>query len=411
MKLIIKADNLIDGTGAKSLSQGALVIERGRITEVTTQQSLSEYPEDFEVFEVLGGTIMPGFVETHSHMHCSGDANAYYQVTTETDDVLLTRAIQAVRTSLVSGVTTMRDLGSKNRVAFAVKRDISSGLIPGPRLLVSGTPITTMNGHCNSFGSEANTDYEVVRAVRNQINLGADCVKIMSTGGNFTPGTNVRAPQYPVETLVSAVREADRFDVPVAAHCHATIGVRSCVMAAVQNLVHCSWIASDPSNMYDYDVEISDTIADNGSFVDPTVAIGIIRAERDPKSKEFLPGGALSELNARYAILRDMLDRGSRFVAGSDSGMPHVRFSDYAYVPIAFVNELGMSNMDAIVCCTRNSADCLGVLSETGTLEPGKMADVVVVDGNPLVNIEAMRHVSAVVKSGAIVKRGGRVMV
>ena len=357
MKLIIKAESLIDGMGASAVPQGALVIDGSRIEEVTTQRGLAESPEGFDVMEVPGGTIMPGFVETHSHMHCSGEADAYRHVTGETDDVLLMRAVQAVRIALASGVTTLRDLGSKNKVAFAVQRAIADGVIPGPRLLVAGTPITTTGGHCNAFGSEADTAEEVVSAVRRQVKLGADCIKIMSTGGNFTPGTNVRAPQYPVETLTAAVRDAERLGVPVAAHCHATAGVRNCVDAGVDSLVHCSWIASDPPKMYDYEPELAARIAESGAFVDPTVALGIIRQERDPESEAFLPGGSLSDLEGRYAILRDMLERGARFVAGLDSGMPYSRFGDYAYTPQTFVEQLGMPSMDAIVCCTRSSAD------------------------------------------------------
>ena len=115
----------------------------------------------------------------HSHIHCSSEADAYEHITTESNETFLLRGTQAVRAALSSGVTTMRDLGSRNEVVFPLRQGISDGIIPGPRLLVAGTPITTTGGHCNMFGTEANTSAEVVKAIRQQFKLGADCIKIM----------------------------------------------------------------------------------------------------------------------------------------------------------------------------------------------------------------------------------------
>ena len=240
MKLVLKADRLIDGTGTDPVSDAALIIEDGRITDITSRSKVPGPSDDHEVIELSGGTIMPGFIEMHSHMHCSAETDAYQHIMTESDQVFLMRAVGAVRAALTSGVTTMRDLGARNQIAFPVKKAIEDGIIPGPRLIVAGTPITTTGGHCNMFGTEADTVEEVVTAIRNQFKQGAGYIKIMSTGGGFTPGTNVRAPQYPVETLKSAVKDAERLNLRIAAHCHATAGVRNCVEAGVHNLIHCS---------------------------------------------------------------------------------------------------------------------------------------------------------------------------
>ena len=274
MKLVLKAERLIDGTGADPIVNAALAIEDGKITAVGTQDELHAPPgDDVDVVETNGCTILPGFIEMHSHMHCSAESDAYLHVTTDSDETLLMRGVQAVRAALTSGVTTMRDLGSKNQVAFPIKQAIQDGIIPGPRLMVAGTPITTTAGHCNMFGTEADTAEEVVQAIRRQFKQGADCIKIMSTGGGFTPGTNIRAPQYPVETLRAAVVDAERLNLRVAAHCHASAGVRNCVEAGVHNLIHCSWLAEDPADMFDYDTDVADMIAEKGLFVDPTLAL------------------------------------------------------------------------------------------------------------------------------------------
>lgn len=413
MKLVLKADRVIDGTGAAPIPNGALVIEKGRISQVISQDRLKlGEREEADVIEVKGGTIMPGFIEAHSHIHCSAETEAFRQVVTESDQVLLMRAVQAVRQALASGVTTMRDLGSKNQVALPIKRAIEDGIIPGPRLLVAGTPITTTGGHCHMFGTEADTLEEVVKAVRGQVKLGANWIKIMSTGGGFTPRTNVRAPQYPAETLRAAVQDAERLGVRVAAHCHATSGVRNCVEAGVHNLIHCSWLAADPSKVYDYDPAVADQIAEKGIYVDPTIATGYMAQLRDPQwAAARRQGNFMTEPQRRYEILRDMWDRGVKFVTGLDTGMVYVRFSDYAYTPQLMVEKMEISPMDAIVCCTRTTAECLGVLQETGTLEVGKSADVVIVNGDPLADIRALHSVNTIVKQGQVVKRRGELLI
>ncbi|MCH8206084.1 MAG: amidohydrolase family protein [Chloroflexi bacterium] len=410
MKLVLKADRLIDGTGAAPIVNAELIVEDGKITAVGTQDELQVASGDgVEVIEASGCTIMPGFIEMHSHIHCSAETDAYRHVTTESDETLLMRGVQAVRAALTSGVTTMRDLGSKNQVAFPIKQAIRDGIIPGPRLLVAGTPITTTGGHCNMFGTEADTQEEVVQAIRRQFKQGADCIKIMSTGGGFTPGTNIRAPQYPVETLRAAVKDAERLNLRVAAHCHASAGVRNCAEAGVHNLIHCSWLAEDPEEMYDYDTGVADMIAEKGLFVDPTLALVRLTRLRDPERAR--QRAAERDPERRFEILRDMWDRGVKFVTGMDSGMTNARFDDFAYIPEVMVDCLGVSPMEAIVSSTKTSADCLGILDETGTLEPGKDADVVVVNGDPLADIRALHSVDTIVKRGSVVKRNGEVLV
>ena len=405
MKLALKADRLIDGTGADAVQDAAIVIENGRITEITTQDALQFAPgEDVDVVQVDGGSIMPGFIEVHTHMHCSAEVDAYKHIMTETNEIFLMRAVGAVRDTLSSGVTTMRDLGSRNQVAFPIVKAIEDGIIPGPRLIVVGTPITTTGGHCHMFGTEADTTDEVLQAVRQQFKLGAGYIKIMATGGGFTPGTNTRAPQYPASTLKAAVQDAERIGLRVAAHCHATAGVRNCVEAGVHNIIHCTWLAEDEEQMYEYDPDVTDMIVEKGLWVDPTLALGRLNKMRGRAT-----GGAAAGQNQerRFEILRDMWDRGVKFVTGMDSGMTNARFNDFAYIPQIMVEDMHITPMEAIVCSTKTSAECLGIEGETGTLEVGKAADVVIVDGDPTADIKAMHKVNTVVAQGNIVKREG----
>jgi imidazolonepropionase-like amidohydrolase len=407
MKLVLKSDRLIDGTGADPINNAALVAEDGRITQVTTQDQL-QIPPGEKVDEItVSGSIMPGFIEMHSHMHCSSELDAYKHITTESNETFTMRSVKAMRAALTSGVTTMRDLGARNEVAFPIKQAIEDGIIAGPRLIVAGTPITTTGGHCNMFGTEADTAEEVVAAVRQQFKLGAGYIKIMSTGGGFTPGTNVRAPQYPVETLKAAVKDAERLSLRIAAHCHAAAGVRNCVEAGVHNLIHCSWLADDPVDVYDYDTGVVDEMVAKGLYVDPTLALRHLNQLRGRAAEG---GTAIGDPERRFEILRDMWARGVKFVTGMDSGMINAHFDDFAYIPQVMVEKMGISPMEAIVCSTKTSAECLGLEDEIGTLEVGKSADVVMVLGNPAADITAMHNVDTIVRQGEVVKRQGELL-
>ena len=410
MKLLLKAGLLIDGTGTTAVSEGAVVIEGDRISKVCKQSELLESDiSGAEIIHKPNGTLMPGFIEMHSHIHCSAHTDAYTHITTESNETFLMRGTQAVRSALSSGVTTMRDLGSRNEVVFPLRKGIQDGIIPGPRFLVAGTPITTTGGHCNMFGTEANTSHEVVQAIRQQFKLGADHIKIMSTGGGFTPGTNVRAPQYSLEVLRGAVEDAERLGLKVAAHCHAAKGVVNCVKAGVHNLIHCSWLAEDPENMYDYDTDIADEMAEKGIYIDPTLALSHLNRMR---GRIPVPGsGSASDPGRRFEILRDMWDRGVKFVTGMDSGMTNANFDDFAYIPQVMVEEMGISPIEAIICSTKTSADCLGMESEIGTLSESKSADVLIIDGDPSVDIKLLHSVDTIVSQGKIVKKEGILLI
>ena len=410
MKLILKADRLIDGSSTKVIPHAAVVIEGDTISKVCSQSELTETElNDARVIDSSNGTLMPGFIEMHSHIHCSAESDAYTHITTETNETFLLRGSQAVRSALSSGVTTMRDLGSKNEVVFPLKQSIEDGIVPGPRLLVAGTPITTTGGHCNTFGTEADSSDQVVTAIRNQFKLGADHIKIMSTGGGFTPGTNVRAPQYDWTTLRDAVKDAERLGLKVAAHCHATEGVKNCVKAGIHNLIHCSWLSENPEELYDYDPDVVDQIAEKGIYVDPTLALSHLNKLRGRVKTP--DSGAMADPERRFEILRDMWDRGVKFVTGMDSGMTNAHFDDFAYIPEVMVNSMGISPMEAITCATKTSSECLGKESEIGTITPGKSADVLIINGDPSEKIEALHNVDTIVARGSVVKEAGQLSI
>ena len=404
MKTILNAKKVITCSDRNTIVNGSVIIEGDKISKVTTQDKITVTDRlGAEEHTFSDGSIIPGFIEMHSHIHCSAHpTDAYKHITSETNETFLIRGTQALRSALMSGVTTMRDLGSRNEVIFPLRNSISEEILVGPRLIAAGTPITTTGGHCNWFGTEADTVEEVVQAVRQQFKVGADCIKIMSTGGGFTPGTNVRKPQYTAEIIKAAVIDADRLGLKVAAHCHGTAGIKNCVEAGIHNLIHCSWMSENPEELYDYDTDTADLIAEKNMYVDPTLALSHLNKLRGKSPSP--ASGMASNPERRFEILRDMWDRGVKFVTGMDSGMANANFDDFPYIPEVMVKEMKISTIDALICATRTSAECLGMSNQIGTLEIGKSADILVVNGDPLADITKLHDINTIISQGKKIK-------
>ena len=224
----------------------------------------------------------------------------------------------------------------------------------------------------------------------------------MSTGGGFTPGTNVRKPQYSADIIRDAVVDADRLGLKVSAHCHGTAGIKNCVDAGIHNLIHCSWMSENPDELYDYIPELADRIADNNIYVDPTLALSHLNKIRGKKPSP--ASGMASNPERRFEILRDMWDRGIKFVTGMDSGMANANFDDFPYIPEVMVKEMKITPMEALVCATKTSAECLGLSDQIGTLQKGKSADILVVNGDPLVDITKLHDINTIIAQGKNIK-------
>lgn len=408
MNYVIQPQFLLDSE-AEVMTQGKeVLVTDGLITEIRPKTStIKSVDSGTRLLEYPTGTLLPGLIEMHSHMHISGNHANYEELITEDDDVLLIRAVAVMRDALLSGVTTMRDLGAKNNISLAIRNSIQQGLIPGPQLLIAGSPITTTGGHCNMFGIEADTREEAVLAVRAQFKAGVDWIKIMATGGNFTPGTNPKSPQYDLSILTAVVEDAHRLGLPVAAHCHATSGVEIATIAGVDNIIHCTWNSSEPEELYDYKPEIADQISTKGIFVDPTLALNFLNELRGRKK----PAAANANPALRMEILYDMWERGVKFVTGMDSGMTNAYFGDFAYIPQVMVEQMGVSPMGAILSSTKTSAQCLGKYDQIGSVCAGKQANLVIANGNAAENINSLHDIPFIMKEGSLIKHDGVVII
>ncbi|MCH2514600.1 MAG: amidohydrolase family protein [Dehalococcoidia bacterium] len=416
-KSIFRAKRVANESVSGWLDDHAVVVEDGLITAVEPATNISSAGDSYEVFDLGDVSLLPGLVDAHCHMHCSATHDAQQLALTENDQQLTIRATNNMRKAVLAGTTTIRDLGSRNEVAFAVRQMIEDGHVPGPRLLLAGTPITITAGHCWFFGTEADTADQVRTAIRTQVKLGANVIKMMATGGMFTPTANPRKPQYSVEQLKAAVEEAHRMNVPIVTHTLSAEGVRNVVDAGVDQLIHARWYDADPNKGLDYDPDTVKKMVDQGQGVDPTLGHHLLgqeakaRGEIGPMSPHWAVSFKVVPEAEHVETLMNMHDAGVKFTAGLDMGMAYGTHDRSAASAWAFVETLGWPNWKAIHAATAGTAEALGLSQEVGGLRAGLVADLAAFDGDPATSIRDMDRAETVVQSGRVLKLNGAVLV
>jgi imidazolonepropionase-like amidohydrolase len=408
---ILRADRLFDGSGAPPLEAAAVLIEDGRVRSIGSQAEVRA-PDGATATHLDYGeaTILPGLVDAHTHMMSPGDGTPGDDVALEGDEMLLLRAAKNARHALGSGVTTARENGSRHRVGFALKEGIRRGLATGPEMVISGRPLTITGGHMWYCGSEADGEVAVRQEVRSLIKEGADFIKIMATGGS-TRSSAENLPSYSVAELHAAHDEAHRFGKLSAAHCANAAGVANALEAGIDMIIHC--VFEDEFGQYEWRGDLADQLAAANAWVNPTLHVvraGIVAAEASMRAS----AGTPEQVRALDALKRSLEHRmeatgrlasmGVRVTAGSDSPWAH-------YAPGLFVHEIeilaesGLSNTDALVSATSGSAESIGRGGEAGTLEVGRPADILVVEGDPVSDLSSLWNVRDVFKDGHRVGR------
>ncbi|MGP3998635.1 amidohydrolase family protein [Streptomyces sp. 8N706] len=387
-KVLITADRVIAGPAVRVIGDGAVLLDSGVITAVGTAAELdTSVDPGVARLRCPGATVMPGLIDCHVHLAFDAGPDPIGAVTHAAPDELAAAMGRRAEQLTAAGVTTVRDLGDRDALTVTLRAAIESGATRGPRLVVATAPLTSRGGHCGFLGGEVTTDDDIrVRIARNAA-AGADLIKVMASGGALTPsGPRMWESQFTPDQLRLIVEEADRYGLPVAAHAHGTDAIAHCVAAGVRTLEHCSWRTADGTV---HDLEVTRRIVENDIAVCRCVS-GDWRL--------FLEQLGPQRADAMTEVIRTMREAGVRFIAGTDAGVPGARFGDYVGM-LEFFGSLGFSHAEILDMATVNSAHALG-LTDTGALAPGMRADLIVVDGDPRTEWDALRRIRHVFTAG-----------
>ena len=404
MRRILSNARIVDGTG-QVLPDRFIVVEGGSISDI---RPMSDFPAtpDGTVMDVTGRTVMPGMIDCHVHLSIDGDADPIAQVVSDTAAMSVLRMARNAERTLAAGVTTVRDLGAKDHIDISFRRALDEGLATAaPRLILSGQPVTMTGGHCWQFGRQADGADDVRRAAREQIRAGADCVKLMATGGILTQGNEIGAAQLEEAEMRAAIEEADKAGKLTAVHAHGASGIKNGIRAGVQSVEHA----------YFLDDEGIDLMLKRDVWLVPTAAAVdlVVRNGVDTGIPPDVVEKAEAAIESQRASCARALRSGVRVAMGTDAGTPWNRHGENAQELAALVS-LGMGPMDAIRATTIRGAELLGLSDRLGTVEVGKAADILVVDGDPLEDISVLcapERIATVFQNGEIVAQRGEIVV
>ena len=405
---LIKAARMLDGKSNVVLDNPVVITRGSEIYFVGTEEEMPVPLESIiEEFNYPDATILPGLVDTHVHINWFGDGRPGDEIEQYPTDLLLLQSAQNIEKHLKSGVTTIRDCGSKHKTAFFIKDAVRLGIIPGPRMVVCGRPITITGGHTWYMGGEANGKVGVTNAVRQLVKEGADFIKIIATGGSTRTSVQFRQ-SFNQEEIKVIVEESHKLGKLTAAHCVGNDGILNALEAGIDTIIHCRFF--DTSGSPSFDQDIAKRIADTGTWVDATVAQAWARQlqleseESQGRTLTIDEKHEINQIEEARAIQKDhfqkMLNLGVKMVSGSDSAWMHYPMGGFQYEIIGHA-ERGMANIDAIISGTGAAAECIGLGDTVGTLEVGKKADILIVDGDPISNIWDLLNVNTVFLDGA----------
>lgn len=400
----IRAGLLVAQADRPSVRDGAVLLHGDRIAEVGPAAAVPT-PPGATVLEFPDWTLLPGLVDCHSHLNLPGDGTTIEEAMSLSDELLLLRSADNARLALESGVTSLRENGAFHGTAAVIKEAIQRGIVRGPRLSISVRPVTVTRGHCWPFGGEADGVEGVRCAVRQLVEEGADWIKVMATGGG-TLGTDQFRAYYGVPELQAAVDEAHRAGKLAAAHALCTQGIVNALDAGFDMIVHGYFYESD--GRYAFRPDVARRIANQGVWINPTTHMArsrIWRLERLAPQQP-LSDAERKELDAqrqsyeeRCDMLRRLLDGGARLAAGSDAGWSHYAFGGFAH-EIDAMAEAGMGAAAALRAGTLDSARAMRVDRDAGSLSPGKLADLLLVEGDPTTETAALTRVRGVFIGG-----------
>jgi imidazolonepropionase-like amidohydrolase len=397
MATILRNARIFDGGVHGMLSPATVVIDGDRIASVTAGGGPPPQAGD-RVLELSGKTVLPGLFNCHAHLGWDGYGDLEEQSVFAAREPMQTgiRLARNLRGCLEAGVATIRDLGV-HHTAVAARAFLRTGRVAGPRIYSAGAAIARTGGHTWWCARQADGPDDVRKAVREQVRAGADWIKIMATGHH--------EQEYTKAELQAAADEAHMLGVKVTAHATFSKGAKACVLAGYDGIEHGG----------DYSPDVEGLIVEHGVWITPTLSPLVMQARHGeawgmrPEEVERRRRALANPVRLR-GVARLKLP-GAKMAFGTDSGSPVVPHNDVVSEMEALM-EFGVYDTveEMLTVATRRSAEMLGLADRAGTIEAGKWADVVVVDGDPFQDLQAMRKVDKVFVGGRLVVDGGAVV-
>ena len=391
---LIRNVNLIDGLGGEPQHDWAVVVEGERITWLGPSAHAPAFGDGL-VVDAAGQTLLPGLINCHVHLCNDGAADLFNQVVTDSVPIATVRGVLNAKLALRVGITTVRDCGAASQIAIEIAKAIDQGLIDGPRVRAAGRVVTMTGGHGHFIGREADGPDEVRKAVRAEIKGGAHFIKIMATGGVLTPGVDPTQTTFQIEELQAAVEEAHKAGRPAASHAIGNRGIKNALMAGIDSVEHGFYLDPEAINL----------ALKNESFLVPTL-IAVDQIVNNG-SKRGIPEWVVKKAEAESGHHRESfvmaVKSGVKIAAGTDAGTPFNPHGDLS-LELAKMVEFGLPAMLALVAATSNAARLLRMQDQIGSVEQGKQADLLLVAGDPLADIAAMRRPTFVMKAGRVIR-------
>jgi imidazolonepropionase-like amidohydrolase len=355
-------------------------------------------PAMTDSLDLAGKTVIPGLINLHIHIMMDAGNNPEAGLGQPVAYLVL-QAARRAQAMLEAGITTARDLGGYEYAEMSLKKAINEGWLPGSRLLTSGKVLTMTGGHGHFFGQEVDGEDEARKYARYNIKMGADCIKMMATGGVMTAGVDPNNTQLSEAEMRAGFQEAINAGKLTASHAQGTSGIKNAVRAGVRTLEHGIFLDEEAINlMLEHGTYLSATLAAPKMIVAFGEAAGVPKDMVD-KSRRVM--------ERHLKSFSDAFRAGVKIGCGSDAGTPFNPHTDLT-TEIQLMVECGMTPLQALRAATRTSAEALRLDDRLGTLESGKLADLVVLDGDPLSDLETLRQPLLVFKEGKLAfKRPG----
>ncbi|MDA1188912.1 MAG: amidohydrolase family protein [Chloroflexi bacterium] len=410
--LLIKAGRLIDGVSDKVIPNGAVLAKDNKIVAAGPASSV-QAPEgaSVEVLDYPGKTLMPGMVDCHTHHNGFGDGRPGDSLADIPDEILALQSARNARASLFTGVTTIRENGPKAYTMLRLRDAVNAGITQAPRTVLCGWPVSIIGGHMWFFGGQVTGENEIRGMVRRLIKDGADYIKVTATGGT-TATSYPLLPSFNVDELTALTRTAHDLGKLTAAHCSSETGITNALDAGIDMIIHCMFRQPDGTNRFSE--KIAERIAKQGAYVNPTLHVqrSTPWALEEKKRDRSLTKQEQQKLDHMWQSYewsmedsRRMVGMGLKIITGSDSSWTDYKLGNAVYEVEQLV-DIGFTNMNAVKSVTLDAARALNMDKLVGSLEPGKEADMIIVDGDPSKDVKTLWNVNEVFLAGKRVERG-----